>query len=308
MFASVSQHQRGVFWALLSPIFLGGIPILAKLAYTAGVDVLTVVALRTLVAAVLLWAATLLFARHIIRSSTPAVVSSLIAGAINGVGSLFFYASLNMIDASLGQLINITYLIFVAVLLRLAGQMISIPTVVRTLLAVLGVFLLTLGGLGPPNWQGIGMMLVAALMYAIQLVLSQRIMFDIPAQTMTLYAITAMAAVVSVAWLIDPSDPTRIHSDGWNAVLLMGLVTALSRLTLFLGVKHLGSIQTALFGLLEVLVTLGIAAFLLDERLTLIQWIGAAVVLISVLLVRFERDMPTFLDWWKLFWQRRLHS
>jgi len=306
-FSPIQYWQRGLFWALISPLFLGTIPILAKLAYAAGVDVLTVVALRTLFAAFILWTAVLLFKRDFIISSSPAVISSFVAGGINGIGSLFFYASLTRIDASLGQLVNITYLIFVTVLLRLAGHAISWLTFFRTGLAIIGIYILTQGGLGTPDWLGVGMMAVAALMYAIQLVLSQRILLDIPAPTMALYAMTAMAVVVTIAWLTNPSDVTAVPTAGWYAILLMGLTTGLSRLTLFLGVKHLGSIQTALLGILEVVVSITLAIIFLGEHFTAIQWSGAAVLLTSVLLVRYERDVPRFIDWWKLIWQARLH-
>lgn len=300
---SLKRWRQGLFWALLSPLFLGITPIFAKIAYATGVDVLTVVAFRTIFAAVLLWAAVLLFARHMIRSSTPAVLSSMLAGAINGVGSLFFYASLSRIDASLGQLINISYLIFVTILLRLIGQSISWLTLFRTGLAIFAMYLLTVGGLGTPDWVGVGMMVIGALTYAIQLVLSQRIMYEIPAPSMALYAMTAMAIVVTAAWLLFPSDLTAVSQASWQAIFLMGLFTALARLTLFLGVKSLGSLQTALLGVMEVIVSIILAIIFLGERLTAVQWLGALLILISVLLVRYERNMPNFIDWWRLFWR-----
>ncbi|MCZ7665855.1 MAG: DMT family transporter [Chloroflexi bacterium] len=300
---NLKRWRQGLLWALLSPLFLGITPIFAKIAYATGVDVLTVVAFRTIFAAVLLWAAVLLFARHMIRSSTPAVLSSMLAGAINGIGSLFFYASLSRIDASLGQLINISYLIFVTILLRIIGQTISWLTLFRTALALFAMYLLTVGGLGKPDWIGVGMMLFGALTYAVQLVLSQRIMYEIPAPSMALYAMTAMAIVVTAAWLLFPSDLTAVSAASWQAILLMGLFTALARLTLFLGVKSLGSLQTALVGILEVIVSIVLAIAFLGEWLTAVQWLGAVVILISVLLVRYERDMPNFIDWWRLFWR-----
>ena len=303
-----STWQMGLVWALLSPVFLGTVPILAKLAYATGANVLTVVTFRTLFAASIMWIATGLFARKYIRSSLPAIISSLVAGGINGVGSIFFYASLTRIDASVGQLINITYLIFVTIFLRLAGQSISWLTMLRTGITIFAIYLLTQGGLGPADWIGVGMMLVAAISYAIQLVFSQRILLDIPAQTMTLYAITAMAGVVSIAWIFQPTSLATVNSAGWNAILLMGLATALARLTLFLGVKSLGSIQTALLGVFEVIVTIGIAAVLLHERLTFIQWTGAAILVIGILLVRYERNVPPFIDWWQIVWKWKLRK
>jgi drug/metabolite transporter (DMT)-like permease len=250
-----------------------------------------------------MWSVTLIVGRKFIRSSGPAIFGSMLAGGINGVGSIFFYGSLVMIDASLGQLINITYLIFVTVLLRMAGQSISWLTVGRTLLAVAGIALLTIGGLGPPNWLGVGLMLVAALAYAIQLVIGQRVMYDIPAPTMTLYAVTAMALVVNLAWLFVTPDLTEATTAGWQAVILMGIFTALSRLTLFIGVKHLGSIQAGLLGVLEVIVTIVVAIILLNESLEQLQWVGAFVVLFSVYLVRFEKGVPRFFDIWPFIYQ-----
>lgn len=290
-------------WALISPLFLGTMPIFAKLAYAGHIDLFTVAALRTTVAAVLMWLAALTIGRKFIRSSSPAIFGSMLAGGINGLGSIFFYGSLVLIDASLGQLINITYLIFVTILLRMAGQVVSWLTVGRTLLAIGGIFLLTIGGLGPPDWLGVGLMLIAALSYAVQLVIGQRVMYDIPAPTMTLYAITAMALVVNVAWLFVTPELAEATSDGWRAVILMGIFTALSRLTLFLGVKHLGSIQAALLGVLEVVVTIVIAIVLLNEHLEMLQWLGALIILVSVFLIRFEKGVPRFVDIWPFIYK-----
>ena len=150
------------------------------------------------------------------------------------------------------------------------------------------------------------MMLVAALTYAIQLVLSQRIMLDIPAPTMTLYAMTAMALVVTAASFLFPGEASPLTAAGWKFILLMGLATALSRLTLFLGVKTLGSIQTALLGVFEIVVTIVIAVIWLDENFTPVQWIGAMLIIVSILLVRFERNVPKVLDWWQILWRWRI--
>lgn len=293
----------GLLAALISPLFLGTIPILAKLAYAAHVDVFTVVALRTTFAAVVLWVAVLGFGRKYLQVSTPALLGSVVAGAINGFGSILFYGSLLIISASLGQLINITYLIFVTVLLRLGGQQVSWLTLGRVLLAIAAILLLTIGGLGPPDWIGVGMMALAAFSYAVQLVMSQRILYEIPPATMTLYAISAMAVVVDATWVLVQPPLDNIQPGGWEAALLMGVVTALSRLTLFMGVKHLGSIQTALFGVTEVLISIGLAILLLGEHLTPLQWIGALTIVASVLLVKYERNVPRFLDLWPLIYR-----
>ncbi|HEY6073384.1 MAG TPA: EamA family transporter, partial [Anaerolineales bacterium] len=66
------------------------------------------------------------------------------------------------------------------------------------------------------------------------------------------------------------------------------LATFLSRLSLFLGVKTIGGLQTALLGLAELLVTIVLSSLWLHEQLTPLQWTGAAILAFSLLLVRFE--------------------
>jgi drug/metabolite transporter (DMT)-like permease len=75
----------------------------------------------------------------------------------------------------------------------------------------------------------------------------------------------------------------------WWPVLGLTMVTFLSRLTLFFGVKHLGGMQAALLGLGELLVTLVFAHWLLGETLTTQQWIGASLLVLSLALVGLEK-------------------
>jgi drug/metabolite transporter (DMT)-like permease len=61
---------------------------------------------------------------------------------------------------------------------------------------------------------------------------------------------------------------------------------------LFLGVKHIGGMQTALLGLGELLVAILFSRLLLGESLTTLQWVGMAGLSMSLLLVWFETPSP----------------
>jgi drug/metabolite transporter (DMT)-like permease len=69
------------------------------------------------------------------------------------------------------------------------------------------------------------------------------------------------------------------------------LATVVSRLSLFMGLKRLGGVQTALIGLSELLVTVLSAQVLLGDKLLPIQWLGAALLAGSILLVVRERGL-----------------
>jgi drug/metabolite transporter (DMT)-like permease len=93
--------------------------------------------------------------------------------------------------------------------------------------------------------------------------------------------------VVPVYFIVDNTLPTE--NAPWLPVLGLTAVTFFSRLLLFLGVKNIGGMQTALLGLSELLVAIAFSHLLLGERLTALQWAGTGGLMISLLLVRFEK-------------------
>ena len=106
--------------------------------------------------------------------------------------------------------------------------------------------------------------------------------------------------------------PTTVNT-AWP-VLGLTLVTFFSRITLFLGVKHIGGMQTALLGLSELLVTLGLSHWWLHESLSPLQWAGAALLAVILLLAGVDktpppsRPLPTQGGWLSWLRPRGFHS
>lgn len=286
-----SRMPGGVTAALTAPIFLGMAPILGKLAIQAGADSFSVAALRTLVAVGILWITYLLFARRYLYIYPAGLVGCMVIGAINGIGSLFYYGGLSYLDASLVQLINGSYLAFTLILVRLNGDQASLRTLARVGLTMIALVVITSFNGAPLNFFGVGLMLANALMFAGTVVLSQYVLYEMPAPTATLYILTTMGVVVSVVWLTvgAPLAPD-VLGNAMPAIVLLGLTTALSRLAIFSSVKFLGSMQTAVTGVLEIAVALLLAATVLGDTLTTGQWVGVALLLSSMLLIR-SRDL-----------------
>jgi len=298
-----ARWAQGHTGAVLSPIFLGLSPFFAKIAYQAGAKACTVIAMRMILAAAVLWVFYLLFARKFIRSWWLGITISALAGIINGLGSICYYQGLARIDASLASILNITYLIFVTLLLRILGQAISRLGLFRLALAMTAVYLLSLTKSASVDPLGVVLLLIGSLAYAIQLVIGQRVLYDIPAPTMTLYSVSAMALVVTIAWLFNGGpELASLNQRGWYALLAFAGVTALSRLTLFQGVKQMGSVQTATLGVSEVLVTVLFSMLFLGESLVAQQWLGAALMVLSVALLVAEKDVPRLIPIPLLSW------
>jgi drug/metabolite transporter (DMT)-like permease len=210
---------------------------------------------------------------------------------VNGIGSIFYYHGLSRLNASVAQMVYALYPFFVLLWFQMDRQSPSKFTIFRILLAVSSVYLLTRAEAGVVDRWGIVCMLIAAAMYALHLPINQRVLLDVPAPTVTVYTLLAMSAIVMPAYLLfDRSWPSSIPP--WTPILGLTAVTFASRLLLFLGVKHIGGIQTALLGLGELLVAILFSHILLNESLTLLQWLGALGLGGSLLLVWFEKP-PT---------------
>lgn len=288
----MKKRVAGINAALASALFLGLAPVMGKLAIRQGMAPLGVVALRTVGAALLLFLVIFVFRRQFLFIYPAGLLGCFLAGLVNGLGSLLFYSALGRIDASLGQLLYSLYPVFVMLWLWLDKVVPSRTTLLRLFLILPALYLLTQGDHAEVDLVGVLMMLGASILYALHLPINQRVLFDMPAPTVTLYTLFSMSLVVIPAYFLSGSTLLPALDTAWGAVLGMTLVTFLSRLTLFLGVKHLGGMQTALLGLGELLVTLAFAGFWLGERLTVTQWMGAGLLMLSLLLVFSEKTAP----------------
>ena len=283
---------QGINAALVSAFFLGLAPVFGKAAMgPEHFSPLAVVALRTGLAAILLFLLMAVFERKFIFIYPAGLLGCMLAGGINGIGSIFYYIGLSRLNASIAQMLYALYPFFVAIWLRLDHQVPSRLTILRMIIAGISAFLLTGAGTGRVDLVGVLFMLIAAAFYAFHIPINQRVLYDVPAPTVTLYTLISMSAIVIPVYLIaDRSLPAP--STPWWPIVALTAVTFASRLMLFTGVKHIGGMQTALLGLGELVVAVFFSHVILGEFLTFVQWIGMIGLVISLLLGWYEKPPP----------------
>ncbi len=286
-------NAKAVATVFATPMLLGMAPIFGKLAINTGADPFSVAALRTIMAVTILWVAYILFFRKYIFIYPAGLMGCIVIGAINGIGSLFYYGGLGILDASLAQLINGMYLVFAIMLARIGGQKTDVRTLLRVGAAILALAMITGFGTGAINWIGVGFMLANALMFAGTVTLSQYVLYEMPAPTATLYILTTMGVVVTVVWLAvgQPMSPDVVQ-NALPPIILLGLSTALSRLAMFAGVKFMGGMQTAVLAITEIAVAVTLAMIFLGDTLSTPQWVGVGILAMTLLLVRQKDLLP----------------
>ncbi len=291
---SPDQHTRrglsGIYSGLLASFLLGWAPILGKFAYQAGVAPMTLAALRTLVAATFLWVVYLIFWRRRMILSWKDALNCLMVGMINGIGSLFYYSGLERLDASRASLLSTLYPVWVVLFLAASGEPMSQLTLGRLMVSLSGAVLVTspwtMGGL--TDYLGVMLMIASAAINGWYMVMGQWVLADVPARSGTLYILTGMAFIVSVAHIVSGVPIGEISWAGYEAIVALGLTTALSRLAMFFSLERVGGVQTAIVNLMELAVSLGLAFVLLGDRLTSWQWAGAILLLGGGVLARLD--------------------
>ncbi len=288
---SNKRQSRGVMAALSSAAFLGLAPVFGRMAILSGFSPLSVVALRTGLAAALIFFGILVFRRQFLYIFPVGLAGCFLAGAINGLGSILYFLALGQLPASVGQLLYALYPLFVAVFSFLDKQPISKLTALRVLVAGVAVFLLTNADGAVLPLPAVLMMIGAAALYALHIPINQRVLYEIPAPTVTLYTLLAMSLVTVPFYLIFDRQLPGVNVSWWPVILLT-LMTTASRLTLFLGIKNIGGLQAALLGLAELFITIIISHYLLNEILSLGQLIGAGILGASIIMVALEKHDP----------------
>jgi drug/metabolite transporter (DMT)-like permease len=170
------EKNKGISAAIASAVFLGLAPILGKQAMLFGFSPLAVVAFRTGLATIILFLFMLIFQRQFLYIYPLGLAGCLLAGLINGVASIFYYGSLSVLDASVAQVLYSFYPMFTALWLLVDRQPISKLTIIRLMISLPGVYLLIQTGDKPVNLAGAGMMLLSAILYALHLIINQRIL------------------------------------------------------------------------------------------------------------------------------------
>ena len=87
--ATDAKRSQGIYAALTSAFFLGLAPVFGRQAILGGLPPLAVVAIRTTLAALLLLVVMLIFYRRYLFIYPAGLLGCLLAGWINGFGSLF---------------------------------------------------------------------------------------------------------------------------------------------------------------------------------------------------------------------------
>jgi drug/metabolite transporter (DMT)-like permease len=290
--ATSKDHRRGVALCLLSAVGFGLMAVFAKEAYEDHVSVLTLLALRFTIAAVVFW---IIFAARRTRgvARVAPARSTILAGiALGAVGyaaqSGGYFGALTRIDASLTALLLYVYpaLVFLGAL-ALRRDHVDRRRIIALVLATGGAALVLAGsGTGNLDALGVALALGAAVAYAVYILLAHGVTRDIDAFQLSALIATGAATTLWAAGLVSGSLDLGFEPAGWGWITGLSLFCTVLAISAFLaGLPLVGPSTAAIVSTVEPMVSVGMAMVWFGERLGIVQIAGGVLVLAAVVLL-----------------------
>lgn len=278
----MSSRWHGVFWVVLSSVGFGAMAIFAKLAYRDGVSLSSMLFLRFAIAGLLLAAWGMM--RGVRWPRGRDLLWLIGMGGIGYVGQSFsYFAALQYASAGLVALLLYLYPAIVVVLSAfLFRRAIGVGRGWAVVVSLAGTAL-TVGGDLHSELPGIVLGIACACIYSGYILAGEGVMPRVgPLPAATVVMLSAAAVYGAAAQSVGPAWPATF--GGWAAVLAIAVFsTLLAILGFFRGLEKLGAADASTLSTLEPLVTLALAALVLDEGVTVAQIAGGTLILAAVI-------------------------
>lgn len=217
---------------------------------------------------------------------------TIFCGVLNGTALLCFFYSFEYLQASTASVLGIgLYLVYTLTILAFWGERLTAVKLLRLALGLGGVILLVNPGGGVHlNPVGLGLIVVGAFAFALQMTLVQRYLNGFNLWRMTAVQVYIPTGMVLVLWLflgvrngeLDTFVPGVL---GWITIVVLGIFsTFVGRWLTYAAIGAIGSGEMALLAPLETMLVIVWSFLFLGEFLTPLQWLGAILILSGVLM------------------------
>ncbi len=258
----------------------------ANMAYRDGIDVHTTNAARYTATIVLLFLFQKIRGKKL-RLSPRERYTSLALGISVFMMGFGYLGATQYIPISLAVLLFYTFPVFVALIARFTEkESITAIRLVAIIFAFIGIGLaLEVHSLTNLNWQGVALGFLSSLGCTTFVIVSSLSMRSADPQAVNFHCLAA-GAVFFAAFLFFTGGPAGMIS--YSALLMLcvsSLALATGYITLFTGLEIIGPVKTSMLMNVEPILTITLASILLGEQLAFIQLIGAAFVILGIILI-----------------------
>ncbi|WP_454888854.1 DMT family transporter [Sphingobium indicum] len=286
-----SLFLSGFSIALLGTILFSMKSIVVKLCYRSGLDPEFLMAARYCIALPVYIAIWVLARRrsHQLLAGKGRHVSGALGLGILGywLSSYLDFLGLQFVSAQLERMILFTYpLMVVALGWAIFGERPSRRAILASLVSYLGLVLIFIRGSEGSSsfWTGTTLVLGSALTFALYQLYAKPIIRElgVPLATVVMMSGASLASLAALA-LTSRHEPVELTASAAGLILLLSIGgTVLPSLFLNIALSRISSQANASIGALGPVITIVLAAMLLDERVDATDAMGMGLVILGV--------------------------
>jgi drug/metabolite transporter (DMT)-like permease len=267
------------------------VDILIKVVYGSGMDVMTLITLRGVLAVASLGA--------LLHVAPPAVwhpprqrLIALALGLLFGLSMFGLLEAIALLPVSIAILVYFVYPLLTGVFGAAMGiDRLGWPALLIGLTAFLGLALMLGEGFTELSILGLASAFVAAICRVVSLLLTRAYLNGTDARVTTWYSMVPSTLMFVIASLCVGAWSLPETGAGWAAFLGVSWCSTVSTLLIYMSTNRVGPFRTALVMNLEPMVTTLASVLLLGEVLSFVQAIGAALMVVSLCAFQFTKTL-----------------
>lgn len=289
----MDKNILGSILVLLSAAGFGIMGIVGKIAYAEGATPISVLVMRYIIAALLMWVYSILTGRFKgFRIKKDQLIRTfMLGGVFYTVTSVFFFSSINYIPVCLTSMVLYLYPVLVSLYMFIfEKEKMGYSHLAALVMALSGTAMVVWAPGIYVNVKGVILGLGAAVCYSVYIVLLggnyAEPLSELDAIIVSSYIVSSAAVTMTIAGFITGQLFTVMTLKGWGAVTAIAFFsTALAIITFYQGVKVVGPSRAAILSTFEPVVTVALGVAVLKEVLSIIQFIGIVFVISSVVII-----------------------
>jgi drug/metabolite transporter (DMT)-like permease len=284
----MNLQTTGILLIIVSALSFATFPILIKYAFSYGINVPTMLAIRFLGAAIILWA--ILFFRKVPWQVSRQNLIYLMMLGILGYGSMstLYSTSLHYLPPSMTAMLLYLYPIIVSVAsYALGDETFDYRRWIALCISFIGLFLVLGATFDKFNLTGILLASGAAFVYSAYIIIGNRLLKNVSPLVTTAYITLSASLAFFLVGFITGELRLQLSTQVWTVLLVIALIPTVSAiLTFFAGMARVGPSKASIISTLEPVATVLLSAWLLGERFTLMQLAGGILILIGIILIQ----------------------
>lgn len=296
----MNARFKGYVLGAVAAATYGTNPLFALPLYADGMDADSVLFFRYLIAVPFI-AMMLAFRGRSFRAPVRELAMMVFLGVMVALSSLLLFESYTLMDAGIASTLLFVYPLMVAVLMALFfRERLRLDTLMCIFVALCGIALLFKGGDGATlSIAGTAMVMFSSLTYAIYIVgVNRPGMRQVPTLKVIFYVLVSGVFLFGSKIMLTPGAALSVphHWYMWGCVFALALLpTVVSFLCTTAAIQYIGPTPTAILGALEPATAVLIGVTVFGEVMTPRDWLGLALIVVSVSLVVAGGRLPSYL-------------